>query len=89
MSVGIQTGPIQTRIPGRLDRLPWSRWHWLVVIGLGTVWVLDGLEVIIIGAIASRLTKPESGLGLSESQIGLAASFYILAHAPGRCSSAG
>jgi hypothetical protein len=41
----VQTGVIETRIPGRLDRLPWSRWHWLIVIGLGTVWILDGLEV--------------------------------------------
>ena len=73
-----QTGTIETRIPARLDRLPWSRWHWLVVIGLGTVWILDGLEVTIVGAIANRLTDPESGLGLSESQIGLAASIYVL-----------
>jgi MFS family permease len=61
-----------------MDRLPWSRWHWLVVIGLGTVWILDGLEVTIVGAIASRLTDPDSGLGLSESQVGLAASIYVL-----------
>jgi hypothetical protein len=74
----VPTGTIETRIPGRLDRLPWSRWHWLVVIGLGTVWILDGLEVTIVGAIASRLTDPDSGLGLSESQIGLAASIYVL-----------
>jgi MFS family permease len=73
-----QTGVIETRIPGRLDRLPWARWHWLVVIGLGTVWILDGLEVTIVGAIASRLTDPDSGLGLSESQVGLAASIYVL-----------
>ena len=57
-----QAEVIETRIPGRLDRLPWSRWHWMVVIGLGTVWVLDGLEVTIVGAIASRLTDPASGL---------------------------
>jgi MFS family permease len=74
----VQTGTIETRIPGRLDRLPWSRWHWLVVLGLGTVWILDGLEVTIVGAIASRLTDPDSGLGLSESQVGLAASIYVL-----------
>ena len=74
--------------PGRLDRLPWSRWHWLVVIGLGTVWILDGLEVTIVGAIASRLTDPDSGLGLSESQIGLAASIDVLRPAWARCSSA-
>ena len=74
----VETGTIETRIPGRLDRLPWARWHWLVVIGLGTVWVLDGLEVTIVGTIASRLTKPESGLGLTDSQVGLAAAIYVL-----------
>jgi hypothetical protein len=74
----VHTGVIETRIPGRLDRLPWSRWHWLVVIGLGTVWILDGLEVTIVGAIASRLTDPDSGLGLTDSQVGLAASIYVL-----------
>jgi hypothetical protein len=47
---------IQTRIPARLDRLPWSRFHWRIVIGLGTVWILDGLEVTIVGSIAPRLT---------------------------------
>jgi hypothetical protein len=84
----VQTGVIETRIPGRLDRLPWSRWHWLVVIGLGTVWILDGLEVTIVGAIASRLTDPASGLGLSDSQVGLAAAIYVLGACLGRCSSA-
>ena len=73
-----QTEVIETRIPGRLDRLPWSRWHWMIVIGLGTVWILDGLEVTIVGAIASRLTDPASGLGLSDSQVGLAAAIYVL-----------
>ncbi len=36
---------IETDIPARLDRLPWSRWHWMVILGLGTVWILDGLAV--------------------------------------------
>ena len=48
---------IETKIPARLDRLPWSRFHWMVVIGLGTVWILDGLEVTIVGSIAARLTE--------------------------------
>ena len=73
-----QLETIETRIPGRLDRLPWSRWHWMIVVGLGTVWVLDGLEVTIVGVIATRLTKPESGLGLTDSQVGLAAAIYVL-----------
>ena len=42
----------------------------MVVIGLGTVWILDGPEVTIVGAIASRLADPDSGLGLSDSQVG-------------------
>ena len=74
---GVETGTIKTNIPARMDRLPWSRWHWLVVIGLGTVWILDGLEVTIVGSIAGRLTEKGSGLELTESQIGLAAGVYV------------
>ena len=44
---------IETNIPARLDRLPWSRLHWMIVIGLGTVWILDGLEVTILGIIGA------------------------------------
>jgi MFS family permease len=68
---------IETTIPARLDRLPWSRFHWLVVVGLGTVWILDGLEVTIVGAIGSRLTEADSGLGLTVGQVGLAAAIYV------------
>ncbi|MEJ3405527.1 MFS transporter [Rathayibacter sp. YIM 133350] len=68
---------ISTTIPARMDRLPWSRWHWLIVMGLGTVWILDGLEVTIVGAIGSRLTEPSSGLGLSTAQVGQAAAIYV------------
>src|SRR3954451_2748219 len=67
---------ITTRIPGRMERPPWSRWHWLIVGGLGTVWILDGLEVTIVGAIASRL-QDKGALGLTASQIGLAATLYV------------
>jgi len=74
---GIHTGTIKTNIPARMDRLPWSRWHWLVVIGLGTVWILDGLEVTIVGSIASRLTEKGSGISITESQIGIAAGVYV------------
>jgi MFS family permease/CBS domain-containing protein len=68
---------IETQIPARMDRLPWSRWHWMVVIGLGTVWILDGLQVTIVGAIAPRLTEPGSGLTLTAAEVGFAASAYI------------
>src|SRR6185295_8016750 len=70
-------GKIKTDIPARLDRLPWSRFHWLIVIGLGTVWILDGLEVTIVGSIASRLTEKGSGIAIDPSQIGSAAAFYV------------
>src|SRR3954465_3743172 len=77
MASGVEAGQITTDIPARLDRLPWARWHWLIVIGLGTVWILDGLEVTIVGAIASRLQE-KAALGLSASQIGFAATLYVV-----------
>ncbi len=67
----------RTNLPARLDRLPWSAWHWRVLLGLGTVWVLDGLEVTVVGALGDRLTQPGSGLGLSPTQVGAAASAYV------------
>jgi len=77
MSTGIQASTIRTAIPARLDRLPWSRFHMLVVVGLGTVWILDGLEVTIVGAIASRLTEHGSGIAISTSEIGTAGALYV------------
>ena len=68
---------IRTNIPARMDRLPWSRWHWMVVIGLGAVWVLDGLEVTIVGALSSRLTEASSGLHLTTGDVGVAAATYV------------
>src|ERR1700710_2330599 len=74
---GGEAKTIETRIPSRLDRLPWSKFHWMIVIGLGTVWILDGLEVTIVGSIGQRLTEKGSGLVLDASQIGTAAAFYV------------
>jgi MFS family permease len=68
---------IETRIPSRLDRLPWSAFHKRVILGLGTVWILDGLEVTIVGAVGARLTEAGSGLGLSVSGVGTAAAIYV------------
>jgi MFS family permease len=77
MSDSAQTGTITTRVPARLDRLPWSRFHWRVVVGLGGVWVLDGLEVTMVGNVSSRLTEKGSGITLTAADIGTAAAFYI------------
>ena len=77
MSAGVETGRITTDIPARMDRLPWARWHWLVVIGLGTVWILDGLEVTIVGSMSEALKPEGTGLGLSSFDIGLAGAIYV------------
>ena len=66
----------ETDVPARLDRLPWSRFHWLLVIALGVTWVLDGLEGTIVAAINPVLTEPDT-LNLRDTQVGLAVTFYL------------
>jgi MFS family permease len=78
MSNGVETGTIKTEIPARLDRLPFSRFHWMVIVGLGTAWILDGLEVNVVGSISSRISEPGAGTGLTPADVsGWAASLYI------------
>ncbi|WP_059005970.1 MFS transporter [Streptomyces specialis] len=79
------TALVRTAVPARLDRLPWSGWHWRIVIGLGTVWILDGLEVTLVGNMAARLAEPGSGLDITASQVsGLGAALYVT----GACTGA-
>ncbi len=59
-TVGANAKVVKTDVPTRMDRLPWSRWHWLVVISLGITWILDGLEVTIVGVIGSVLQSPQT-----------------------------
>jgi MFS family permease len=66
----------ETDLPARLDRLPWSRWHARAVLALGITWILDGLEVTLVGSVAGVLREPGT-LHLSDSQIGAAASAYL------------
>jgi MFS family permease len=66
----------ESDVPARLDRLPWSRWHARAVLALGITWILDGLEVTLVGSVASVLREPET-LHLSDAQIGAAASAYL------------
>jgi MFS family permease len=68
--------PIDTDIPARLDRLPWSRFHWLLVTALGVTWVLDGLEATVVASIGPVLRSGET-LGLSNRDIGLAGTLYL------------
>ena len=67
---------IESHIPARLDRLPWSRWHWLIVLSLGATWILDGLEVTLAGSLGGILTHRET-LGLTDAQVGASATFYL------------
>ncbi|MDN5863787.1 MAG: MFS transporter [Gammaproteobacteria bacterium] len=66
-----------TDIPARLDRLRWSRFHTRLIAALGTSWIVDGLEVTLVGSLAGVLTLP-STLGLSAAQVGLAGSIYVV-----------
>jgi MFS family permease len=67
---------IESYVPARLDRLPWSPWHWLIVIALGATWILDGLEVTLAGALGGILTRPET-LGLTPARVGASATYYL------------
>src|SRR3989441_1403374 len=68
---------IESHVPARLDRLPWSRWHWLIVVSLGATWILDGLEVTLAGSLGGILTHRET-LGLTDAQVGASATFYLV-----------
>jgi MFS family permease len=67
----------RTNFPARLDRLPWSRWHWRVVVALGITWIIDGLEATLIGAISPVLLKPES-LHFRAEELGLLTTVYLV-----------
>src|SRR5690348_888825 len=72
-----RTTEFQTDVPARLDRLPWSPWHWKVVLALGVTWIIDGLEVTLVGAVSPILEHRET-LGLSSTQNGLLNTAYLL-----------
>jgi len=67
----------ETNVPARLDRLPWARFHWLVIIALGIAWILDGLEVTVVGSLAGALMDSPV-LHLTGTQVGAAASAYLV-----------
>jgi len=70
------TDIFETDVPNRLDRLPWSRFHWLVIFALGITWILDGLEVTLVGSLAGAISASPR-LQLSGTQVGLTASAYL------------
>ncbi len=69
---------IRSLIPARMDRLPWTRFHWTVVVGLGTAWILDGLEIQIVSANGFQ-----QQLGMSTEQVTLTGTIYLLGQVVG------
>lgn len=67
---------VETDIPQRLDRLPWSRWHTRIIVALGTSWLLDGLEVTLVGSL-SGILQSKQGLLLSDPEVTGAATSYL------------
>ena len=76
MSAPEQEREIETDIPERMDRLPWSRWHVRIITALGTSWLLDGLEVTLVGSL-SGILESKNGLSLTDPQVTAAATIYL------------
>jgi MFS family permease len=68
---------IRSTIPARLDRLSWSKFHTRMVIGLGSAWILDGLQITIASSVTGVLTQPDT-LDMTSTQVGLIASVYLV-----------
>ncbi len=77
MATTAASNRLTTDIPARMDRLPWGRWHWRVVIALGVTWIIDGLQVTWVGAISGVLGKPET-MRFDGRQIVLLGTFYLV-----------
>src|SRR5919202_1496016 len=76
------TGPIRSLVPARMDRLPWTRFHWLVIIGLGVSFILDGLEIQIASTVGTVL-QDKGTLHLTVGDVGLMGSIYLLGEVVG------
>src|SRR6478609_4029499 len=70
--------PIRSLIPVRMDRMPWARFHWMVIFGLGTAWILDGLEIQLVASAGNAKT-----LGMSSAQVGLTSTIYLIGQVSG------
>jgi MFS family permease len=74
--------PIRSLVPARLDRLPWSRFHWRVILGLGSAWILDGLEIQIVSAVGTVL-QDKGTLHIGAAEVGLLGSVYLFGEVVG------
>jgi MFS family permease len=78
----VQKKPTRSLVPARMDRLPWTRFHWLVVVGLGVSWILDGLEIQIVALVSGPLQDPHT-LGLTTEQVGYLGTGYLIGQVVG------
>ena len=69
----ISNQPVRTLVPIRMDRLPWAQFHWMVVLGLGVSWILDGLEIQLVSASGFK-----ESLGMTSEEIGFTATVYLI-----------
>lgn len=79
MARGAEVEPgreVETDVPERMDRLPWSSWHVRILVALGTSWLLDGLEVTLVGSL-SGILESRAGLHLTAPEVTGAASTYL------------
>src|SRR3954467_11038235 len=76
------TGTVRSLVPARMDRLPWTRFHWLVVVGLGVSWILDGLEIQLLSLISPILGRP-GARGLCAGQLCVLGSGYLIGEVVG------
>lgn len=70
--------PTTSLVPARMDRLPWTKFHWSVVVGLGVSWILDGLEIEIVASAGFQHT-----LHMSSAQVGLTGTVYLVGEVVG------
>ena len=82
MATDAAAPPIRSTIPARLDRLPWSKFHTRMVIGLGSAWVLDGLQITIASSVTGVLIQPDT-LDMSSTEVGLIATVYLVGQVVG------
>jgi MFS family permease len=77
-----QQQPIRSTIPARLDRLRWSPFHTRLVLGLGTAWILDGLEITVASSVTGKLTQANT-LALSTTQASAIGTVYLVGEVVG------
>ena len=78
MSASVEERPVKSLVPVRMDKMPWSRFHWMVIFGLGTAWILDGLEIQIVASAGYA-----KDLGMNSTEVGLTATVYLIGQVVG------